>query len=127
MAELGIRRLSSTDADFAAALDRLTHWDVSEEDAVTNAARDIIAAVRKRGDAALLEYTRRFDRLTCARAADLEIGPAALADCAAALPALERDALEQAAQRIRTFHKAQQQRGFEINLQRNSAIESATG
>jgi histidinol dehydrogenase len=114
MAELGIRRLSSTDADFAAALDRLTHWDVSEEDAVTNAARDIIAAVRQRGDAALLEYTRRFDRLTCARAADLEIDPTALADCAAALPALERDALEQAAQRIRTFHKAQQQRGFEI-------------
>ncbi len=114
MAELRVQRLSSADADFAVALDRLTHWDVSQSDAVTRIARDIIAAVRERGDDALLEYTRRFDRLNCVRAADLEIEAAELAACAAALPALERDALEHAAQRIRTFHEAQLHGGFEI-------------
>ena len=53
----------------------LTAWDVSEEDAVTRAARDIVDAVRERGDAALLEYTQRFDRLSCASVAELELDP----------------------------------------------------
>ena len=114
MAELEVQRLSSVDANFAAALERLTHWDVSESDAVTRTARDIIAAVRERGDAALLEYTQRFDRVVCHRGADLEIDQTELAACAAALPSVERDALEQAAQRIRAFHEAQRHDGFEI-------------
>ena len=109
-----VRRLSSRDADFDAALTALTAWDVSEEDAVTRAARDIIDAVRARGDAALLEYTRRFDRLTCASIAELELGPDELAACARALTETDRDALEQAAQRIRAFHEAQRQDSFEI-------------
>ena len=74
-----VRRLSSSDPDFDAALTALTAWDVSEDDAVTRAARDIVAAVRTRGDEALLEYTRRFDRLTCASVAELELGPDELA------------------------------------------------
>jgi histidinol dehydrogenase len=57
---------------------------LSEEDAVTRAARDIIDAVRARGDAALLEYTAAFDRLTCASIAELELGPDELAACARA-------------------------------------------
>jgi len=109
-----VRRLSSRDADFDGALTALTAWDVSEEDAVTRAARDIIDAVRARGDAALLEYTRRFDRLTCASIAELELGPDELAACARALTETDRDALEQAAQRIRAFHEAQRQGSFEI-------------
>lgn len=109
-----VRRLSSSDADFDAALTALTAWDVSEEDAVTRAARDIVNAVRERGDAALLEYTRRFDRLSCASVAELELDPDELADCARALPELERDALQVAAQRIRVFHEAQRQDSFEI-------------
>ena len=108
------RRLSSSDPDFDAALTALTAWDVSEEDAVTRAARDIIAAVRTRGDEALLEYTRRFDRLTCASVAELELGPDELAACLHALPDSERAALQEAAQRIRVFHEAQRQDSFEI-------------
>jgi histidinol dehydrogenase len=115
MAELAVRRLSSVQPGFDAALAALTHWDMSEGDAVTRSASDIVTAVRERGDAALLEFTRRFDRLECATAADLEIGRAELARSADALPALERDALEQAADRIRTFHEAQRQPGFEIS------------
>jgi histidinol dehydrogenase len=111
VAEL-VRRLSSRDADFDGALAALTAWDVSEEDAVTRAARDIVEAVRARGDAALLEYTRRFDRLTCASVAELELGPDDLAACARALTETDRSALQQAAQRIRTFHEAQRQDSF---------------
>jgi histidinol dehydrogenase len=109
-----VRRLTSSDSDFDAALAALTAWDVSEEDAVTRAARDIIAAVRTRGDEALLEYTRRFDRLTCASVAELELGLDELAACLHALPESERTALQEAAKRIRAFHEAQRQDGFEI-------------
>ncbi len=109
-----VRRLSSSDADFDAALTALTAWDVSEEDTVTRAARDIVNAVRKRGDAALLEYTQRFDRLSCASVAELELDPDELAASARALPESERGALQEAAQRIRVFHEAQLQDSFEI-------------
>lgn len=114
MTDLDVRRLSSTDADFDAALAALTHWDVSENDAVTRAARDIVSAVRSRGDAALLEYTKRFDQLACGSVEELEIDPDELAECSRALPESDRVALEQAAQRIRAFHEAQRQDGFEI-------------
>ena len=114
MAELDIRRISSADADFDAALSALTAWDVSDSDSVTRAAADIVAAVRDRGDSALLEYTRRFDRLACGSVAELEIDSAELAACAQALPRSEKNALDQAAQRIRTFHEAQRYAGFEF-------------
>jgi len=114
MSPFAIRRLSSAAPDFDAELARLTAWDVSENDAVTVAARDIVADVRARGDAALLEYTRRFDRVSAASVAELEIDRAELAACAAGLPAAERNALEAAAVRIRAFHEAQRAPGFEI-------------
>jgi histidinol dehydrogenase len=114
MPEIDVRRLSTTQADFEAALAALTYWDVSEDDAVTRSAAAIIAAVRERRDAALLEYTKRFDGFECTNARDLEIDRAQLVRCADALPVIERDALEQAAARIRTFHEAQRQSGFEI-------------
>jgi len=114
MSDFAIRRLSSAAANFDAELARLTAWDVSENDVITVAARDIVADVRARGDAALLDYTRRFDRLACASVAELEIGAAELAACARQLPAAERAALEDAAARIRAFHEAQRTPGFEI-------------
>ena len=109
-----VRRLSSSDVDFDAALAELTAWDVSEDDAVTRAARDIVTAVRERGDAALLEYTQRFDRLTSASVAELEVDRDELAACARKLPESERVALQEAARRIRLFHEAQRQDSFEI-------------
>ncbi len=114
MVEVDIRRLASTDADFDAALGALTRWDVSESDAVVRATADIVEAVRNRGDAALLEYTKRFDRLSCTRISELELAPAELAACARALPESEREALDQAARRIRMFHEAQRHMGFEF-------------
>src|SRR5262249_9021360 len=114
MTHFAIRRLSSADAAFDALLSRLTAWEVSENDAITVAARDIVADVRARGDDALLEHTRRFDRLACTNVAALEIGAGELAACARQLLPAERTALEDAAARIRAFHEAQRVPGFEI-------------
>jgi hypothetical protein len=108
-----IRRLDTASPDFAAALDALAEWDVAEDDAVTAAVRDIIADVRARGDAALVDYTRRFDRLPCRSVADLTVDPADLHSCLAGLPVADRRALEGAADRIRRYHAHQLQHGFE--------------
>jgi len=109
-----VRRLSTAAADFDAAFDALTRWEIGTDDAVERAVADIVAAVRARGDEALLEYTRRFDGLACERVVELEIPQAELARCAATLPVDEHDALQMAAERIRHFHEAQRQDGFEF-------------
>ena len=58
---LDLRRLSTADPGFNDALDAMLYWDVGEDDRVNRVAGDIIRDIRQRGDAALLEYTRRFD------------------------------------------------------------------
>jgi histidinol dehydrogenase len=63
--------------------------------------------VRARGDAALLEFTRRFDRRQCAAMAELEVAPARLRRALEQIPAVQREALEQAAQRLREYHQRQ--------------------
>lgn len=68
-----LQRLNTADTDFWARLERLTSWEGVADEAVTTAVRDILAQVRARDDAALLEYTQRFDRMAVAQAADLEI------------------------------------------------------
>jgi len=104
---LAIRRLDSATGDFRAAftalLDRAQELDARVEGVV----REVIGAVRKRGDAALADYTAKFDRWTPASAAALEIPRARLAEAAAAIPAAQRQALEQAAARVRAYHERQ--------------------
>jgi histidinol dehydrogenase len=114
MTEPAIRRLSTAAADFDATLAALTQWDAAVDDDVERDVREIVTAVRARGDAALLEYTRRFDAVPCDDIAALEIADVELARCAAELPAAQRDALQFAAERIRRFHEAQRQDGFEF-------------
>jgi len=100
-----IRRLNSQDATFAADLERLLDWEQSADLKVERVVREIISAVRQRGDAALIEYTERFDRRTVN--AGLEIP---LADCRAALGAISaerRTALELAAARVRAYAEHQ--------------------
>jgi len=102
-----IHRLNSQDAGFEAALEKLLDWEQTSDVAVENVVREIIADVRARGDAALIEYTERFDRRTVADAAGLEI---LKEDCRVALeriPALQREALEVAASRVRTYAEHQ--------------------
>jgi histidinol dehydrogenase len=104
-----LRRLNSTSADFWPTLDKLLAWESVSDDAVNTTVRDILADVRARGDTALLDYTRRFDRFSPASARDLEIPRPRLAQARVAIPAAQRDALEQAAQRIRSYHERQKQ------------------
>ena len=104
---VAISRLKADAADFDAALDALLYWDVSEDDQVNQTAREVIRTIRARGDAALLEYTTRFDRWQPADARALELGPAEFAAAWAAVGAADREALEQAAARIEDYHQRQ--------------------
>ena len=109
------RRLSTADAGFGAALERLLAFEATQDAAVERATGEILEAVRTRGDAALLEFTARFDRWTPASAASLQVpiedARAALRD----LPAGEREALELAAARIRTYHERQVQDSWRVD------------
>ncbi len=104
---LEMRRLSTEQADFPARLERLTAIESSQDELVERVVGEILSGVRRGGDAALLEYTERFDRLKVARASDLELPGSALAEALAALGAEQRNALEQAAARVRGYHVRQ--------------------
>jgi histidinol dehydrogenase len=98
-----IRRLDSRDPAFRRELEALLAWDGVSDDAVVEAVREILAAVRERGDQALIEYTRRFDRLEVDSGAALEISPDRLAAARDNLDEDAREALERAAERIRVY------------------------
>ncbi|HBP30685.1 MAG TPA: histidinol dehydrogenase [Advenella kashmirensis] len=102
-----INRLDSRADGFAGKLRRLLAFEASEDAHIEQAVAGILQDVRQRGDAAVLQYTAKFDRLPVNAMADLDISPS---ECQAALDALEparRQALEQAAQRVRMYHDRQ--------------------
>jgi histidinol dehydrogenase len=107
-----IRRLSTTDADFPAQLQALLAWESVSDAQVQGTVDAIIRDLRARGDEALLDYTRRFDRWEPASAADLEIPPARLAQAWEAIPAVQRVALETAAGRVRAYAEHQAMSGW---------------
>jgi len=102
-----LRRLATRDAGFDAALAALTRYEAAQDDAVEATVRDIIAGVRARGDAALLELTRRFDGVAAASVAELEIPRAELDAALRSLPREQGDALAAAADRVRRYHERQ--------------------
>jgi histidinol dehydrogenase len=109
-----IHRLNSRDASFWADLDGLLAWESVADHGVRAIVDEILAAVRSEGDAALLRYTERFDRLPLAQAADLEIPPQRLSEALAAIPDAQREALETAAARIRRYAERQRMEGWQI-------------
>jgi len=102
-----IARFSTTDPDFESRLARLLAFESAQDPAVDAAVAEIIEAVRARGDAAVLEYTRRFDRVEASRMAHLEVAPEELRAALARIAAPQRAALEAAAERIRSYHEHQ--------------------
>ena len=104
-----IRRLSSLDADFDLQLDQLLAFESSQDEKLETTVAAILKDVRIRGDAALLEYTQRFDRLPVNSAVSLEISKSELRAAFEGLPAEQRAALEQAAQRVTAYHQKQLQ------------------
>ena len=109
-----VRRLDTSAAGFDAALDALIRFEAGQDPSIDAAVAAIVADVRARGDAALVEYTRRFDRLDVANAAALEIGAAELRAAHDALPTVQRDALAAAAARIREYHAMQKPTEFNV-------------
>jgi histidinol dehydrogenase len=102
-----IARLSTREPGFDARLAALTRLEASQDEAVDRAVAAIVADVRGRGDAAVLEYTRRFDRVAAASVADLEIPAPERERALAGLDPAVRDALGAAAARIRSYHERQ--------------------
>jgi len=109
-----LRRLSTAGAGFDAELDALTRYETAQGDAVEAAVRAIIADVRRRGDAAVLEYTRKFDRILARTMAEVEMPRAKLEAALAALPAAQGAALREAADRVRRFHQRQLQQSWDF-------------
>lgn len=104
---MSINRLAVADPDFEQRFTRLLHWSPEQDQGIETAVSGILADVRVRGDAALLEYTRRFDRLAVETAAELRLPADVLQAALAGLPAEVRAALELAAARIRRYHEHQ--------------------
>ena len=104
---VNIRRLATTSPDFETEFQRVLHWSAQTDHAIEESVAAIVADVQLRGDAALLEYTERFDGLSAHTVAELEIQRA---DWVAALDAItpaQRAALEAAADRVRSYHARQ--------------------
>ena len=100
-------RLATTDGGFDAAFQARLHWSAETDAGIEQAVADILADVARRGDAAVLEYTNRFDGTNASSLADLQLQPAELKAAFEGLPAAQRDALQAAAQRVRAYHEAQ--------------------
>ncbi|KYP12521.1 MAG: histidinol dehydrogenase [Limnobacter sp. CACIAM 66H1] len=109
-----IRRLSTEDANFAEQFRALLAYEEQRDPHVEGAVADIIHAVRKRGDEALLEFTEKFDRVKADSAAELEIGQAELKQAFDTLDPAQREALKVAAQRVRAFHERQVAESWEF-------------
>jgi len=106
---MDIRQLSSRTPGFDAELSKLLAFEETADEKLEATVAGILADVRKRGDEAVLEYTRKFDRLPLAAAAAMELPRDELRVAFDALPAEQRNALEQAAQRVTEYHKKQVQ------------------
>jgi histidinol dehydrogenase len=100
---LNINRFDSSDSNFQLELSKLLAWESVSNEAVFNTVSEILRAVKRHGDSAVLEYSQRFDGLTAGSVAALEMPADRLLQAYQEIPAAEREALEQAAARIRVY------------------------
>ncbi len=104
---IALKRLASSAPDFAVRLAALLAFEAAQDPQIDTAVAAILADVKQRGDAALLDYTKRFDGVTAGSAAELEIGRVELQRALDGLPVTQRAALETAAARVRAYHERQ--------------------
>ena len=104
---VNIRQLATPRADFEAEFARVLHWSAETDAAIEQRVADILADVEQRGDAAVLEYTQRFDGLAASSMGQLEITQAELKAALAQITPAQRSALEAAAARVRDYHQRQ--------------------
>lgn len=106
---MNIRRFSSSQADFTDQMDRLLAWEAVSDASVQGAVTEIVNRVRTEGDAAVIEYTNRFDRMSAESMAELELNQAQLQEALDGLDETTRSALLAAAERVRLYHDRQKQ------------------
>jgi histidinol dehydrogenase len=104
---IAIQRLDASQSDFEQQLSRLLAWESVSDDKVNAIVNEVIGRVRTEGDAALVEYTNRFDRTSAGSMQDLELGQERLQQALDGLPTDQRSALEKAAERVRAYHERQ--------------------
>ena len=109
---IAIQRLSTVDADFLSQLKTLLAFEAAADENIERTVANILADVKTRGDAAVIEYTNQFDRLTAKAMIDLELRKDELHAALDGLPAERRAALEAAAGRIRAYHERQKMEGW---------------
>ncbi len=109
---LNIRRLSTQDPGFAVALKALLAFETAQDASIDTTVAEILAQVKQRGDAAVLEYTARFDRLQASSMAALELPKAKLEAAFHGLGAEPKAALQAAAERVRLYHRHQVQQSW---------------
>jgi histidinol dehydrogenase len=107
MSEIKVRRFSSADADFDSKLKALLAFETAQDDSIDEVVANILKDVKKRGDAAVLDYTNRFDKTNASKLAELEISQSELQAALNGLPAAQREALQTAADRVRSYHEKQ--------------------
>ena len=100
-------RLSTAQADFEVLFQQRLHWSADTDAAIEQRVAEILADVKARGDAAVLEYTARFDGLQADSMAALELTQAELKAAFDSLPEVQQQALQAAAARVRSYHEAQ--------------------
>ena len=105
--EIILRRFSSTDADFDSKLKALLAFETAQDDNIDEVVAGILKDVKKRGDAAAMEYTNRFDKTNANSIAELEIPQSELVAALNGLPTEQREALKAAADRVRSYHEKQ--------------------
>lgn len=104
---LKIKRYNTADVTFEASLKQLLAFEGAQDDQIDTVVAGILSDVKKRGDDAVLEYTQRFDRLSANQMSDLELPQARLTEALGSLPEEQREALKQAAERVRVYHEKQ--------------------
>jgi len=104
---IDIVQLKTQQPDFWQQLDKTLAWESVSDEQVFNTVNDILKDVRKRGDAAVVEYTNKFDRMTISSMPELEISKSRLEESLSKIPADQREALEKAAARVRAYAERQ--------------------
>lgn len=104
---MNIKRLTTTQTDYQEQMDTLLAWEGVSDDQVNSTVKDILKNIRTRGDEALIEYTNKFDRMNVSSMKDLTFTKEQIDAAYKNIPDDQRNALEIAAERVRSYHKHQ--------------------
>ncbi len=117
-----VKRLDSTDQHFNQSLQDLLAFENAMDASVDATVAQILAEIKARGDAALIDYTNRFDHTNASTLAELELTQESLQQSLHTLPHLQRQALEQAAARIKSYHEKQVSESWQYRESDNTLL-----